>query len=236
MPPAVAFETRRIVLSAWRAVEAQHLVSTSSLVDTNEEQRVLEALLETSKPAVPPAAAHLHWLLFTPYRYRPPPGGSRLRGPHAPGVLYAADQIRTACAELGYWRWRHLLDSPSLSAIPQRQQTVFQVALRGTSIDCREPPLSRQRRQWVDRNDYTACQRLAQRAREQQVALIRYESVRDPQHGGCVGVLDPAAFSHPAPRALETWLLGVTRDRVTWVRSDPLRVERHEFLPARDWA
>lgn len=235
MPRAVAFETRRSSLTAWRAVEAQHLVSTASLVDTLAEQQVLETLLESSKPRVPAQSKHLHWLLFTPFRYAPPPGGSRFRGRHDPGVLYAADEIRTACAELGYWRWRHLLDSPALTAMPQRPQTVFQIGLRGSTIDLREPPLVRQRRKWTDPHDYSATQRLATRARAQQIELIRYESVRDPQHAGCVAVLDAVAFGHPAPLAQETWLLHVKRERVTWVRSNPLRLERYEFVAATDW-
>jgi hypothetical protein len=69
----------------WRAVEAQHVVSTMALVDSIEEQHVLERLLDDTKPAIPAAAAHLHWLLFTPFRYPPPPGGSRFRGPNDPG-------------------------------------------------------------------------------------------------------------------------------------------------------
>jgi hypothetical protein len=235
MPRAVAFKTRRSSLTAWRAVEAQHLVSTSLLVDTLAEQEVLETLLEGSKPPVPAQLKDLHWLLFTPFRYAPPPGGSRFRGPHDPGVLYAADEIRTACAELGYWRWRHLLDSPTLAAMPQRPQTVFQIGLRGSTIDLREPPLARQRRKWIDPRDYSATQRLAVRARAQQIDLIRYESVRDPKHAGCVAVLDAAAFSHPSPVAHETWLLSISRDRVTWVRSNPLRVDRYEFVVATDW-
>ena len=239
MPPAAASnfknKARRSSLVAWRAVEAQHLVSTALLVDTLAEQQVLEKLLEGSKPPVPLLSLHLHWLLFTPFRYAPPPGGSRFRGPHDPGVLYAADEIRTACAELGYWRWRHLLDSPALTAMPQRPQTVFQVGVRGSMIDLRKPPWARQRRKWTDPHNYSACQRLAIRARTQGTQLIRYESVRDPQHGGCVAVLVPAAFTHPAPLAQETWLLSVTRDRVTWVRSDPLRLERHEFVASIDW-
>lgn len=226
---------QRASFLAWRAVEAQHLVSTAPLVDTLAEQYVLEKLLEASKPPVPTAAAHLHWLLFTPFRYAPPPGGSRFRGPHDPGVLYAADGIRTACAELGYWRWRHLLESPELTSMPQRPQTVFQIGLKGSAIDLRKPPLARQRRRWTDPHDYSACQRLAVRARAQNIEMIRYESVRDPQHDGCVATLTPAAFARPAPLAQETWLLGVTRERVTWVRSDPLRPQRYEFAVAQDW-
>jgi hypothetical protein len=51
-------------------VEAQHVVSTMRLVDSAAEQDLLEQLLEGSKPALPPAARPLHYLLATPFRYR----------------------------------------------------------------------------------------------------------------------------------------------------------------------
>ena len=113
-----------------------------ALVDTVAEQAVLERLVEASKPPVPRDVARLglHWLLFTPFRYPPPPGGSRFRGPNDPGVFYGAEQPRTACAEVGYWRWRHLRDSPGLKAMPARPQTVFRVPVSGSAIDLREPP------------------------------------------------------------------------------------------------
>ena len=98
----------------WRAVEAQHIVSTLRLVDTLDEQRVLEDILESTKPAVPAAAAKLDYLLFTPFRY-PSPVASRFRALGDPGVFYGAESVRTACAELGYWRWRFLTDSAGLT-------------------------------------------------------------------------------------------------------------------------
>lgn len=229
MPRADAFEARASALNAWRAVEAQHLVSTRALVDTLAEQARLEEILETSKPRLPASMARLHWLLATPFRYAPPPGGSRFRGRNDAGVFYAADEIRTACAELGYWRWRHLLESPQLASIPLRPQTVFKAALAGNSIDLRRPPWLRQRAKWVHPSDYAACQDLAVRARAASIAMLRYESVRDLERGGCVAVLDAAAFSRPKPVEQETWMLSVDRERVTWARSDVLRPARHEF-------
>src|SRR5437868_2918739 len=112
-------------------------VSTMPLVDSLEEQAVLEAVLDAGKPAVPPDARHLHYLIFTPFRYPPSPWGSRFRGGQDPGVFYGADAIRTACAELGYWRWRFLLDSPALPRIDARPQTLFQVSVRtdGGALD-----------------------------------------------------------------------------------------------------
>ena len=53
----------------WRLVEAQHRVSTMKLVDSPHEQETLEELLDATKPPVPDECSHLHWLLFTPFRY-----------------------------------------------------------------------------------------------------------------------------------------------------------------------
>lgn len=221
-------ERRRHAL--WRAVEAQHVASTMALVDSIDEQHVLEWLLDEAKPPVPAAAAHLHWLLFTPFRYPPPPGGSRFRGPNDPGVFYGADEVRTACAELGYWRWRHLQDTPALAAMPTKPQTVFRVRIDAPIVDLREPPFLRDRARWTDAHDYSACQHFARTARDAGVGAIRYESVRDPQHAACGAVLSPAAFARPTPVEQQTWLLSVTRERVVWQRTQVLRTDEHEFV------
>jgi hypothetical protein len=219
----------------WRAVEAQHVVSTMALVDSIEEQHVLERLLDDTKPAIPAAAAHLHWLLFTPFRYPPPPGGSRFRGPNDPGVFYGADAIRTACAELGYWRWRHLLDSPALNAMPTKPQTVFRVKIKIDAVDLRAKPFARDRRHWTDASDYSRCQVFGRTARAAGVGAIRYESVRDPKHDACCAVLTPAAFASANPLEQQTWMLSVARDRVIWQRTHVLDVEEHEFA-ASQWS
>lgn len=199
------------------------------LVDTLEEQLVLERLLDASKPPIPARATRLHDLLFTPFRYAPPTGGSRFRGLVDPGVFYGADAVRTACAELGYWRWRHLRDSPAMTAMPARPQTVFRAAVASTAVDLRAPPFVRDRAAWTSPADYDACQRFAAVARAAGVGAIRYESVRDPEHGGCAAVLDWRAFSRSAPTDAQTWILSVTRERVVWQRSDARRREAFEF-------
>lgn len=217
-----------VALELWRAVEAQHHVSTMVLVNTLDEQYLLEQILDGSKPPLPAGCNQLHWLLFTPFRYPPLPSGSRFRAPHDPGVFYGADERRTACAELGYWRWRFLMDS-RLDALEPLQQTLFSAAVAGSCIDLREPPHVRQRAAWTDPHDYHACQRFAREAREQAIAIIRYESVRDPQHAGCAAVLAPAAFARNAPLASQTWSLTVTRARVIWRRDSVFETEAFEF-------
>ncbi len=229
-PHAVASEAARFAGNAWRAVEAQHVASTMALVDSLDEQLVLENVLDDSKPPLAADTRHLDYLLFTPFRYAPPPGGSRFRGETDPGVFYCADEVRTACAELGYWRWRHLLDTPALAAMPSSSQTVFRVSLDVSAVDLRRPPFVADRVLWTDPHAYRSAQVFARTAREASVGAIRYESVRDPRHGGCCGVLHPDAFAKRAPLTQQTWVLSVFRERVVWQRSHVIGGETFEFL------
>ena len=177
---------------------------------------------------MPAGARHLHYLLFTPFRYAPPPGGSRFRGPTDPGVFYGADEVRTACAELGYWRWRHLArHAGARRDAGEAADGVSRGALPTHAVDLRAAPFDARSRA-VDasgrlRRVPAPC---ARAAREGGVGAIRYESVRDPQHGGCCAVLDPAAFARPTPLEQQTWMLSVTRERVVWQRTDVSRGRR----------
>ena len=206
-----------------------------ALVDSLDEQQVLERILDDAKPPVPTGARKLHWLLFTPFRYPPPPGGSRFRGPNDPGVFYGADEVRTACAELGYWRWRHLNESPALAAMPVKPQTVFRAQLATLAVDLRRPPFDAARRLWTDPDDYAACQALSRAAREGGVGAIRYESVRDPERAACGAVLAPQAFARVSPQEQQTWMLSVTRERVVWQRTGVAREQAFQFDGA-GWA
>src|SRR4029077_5018329 len=104
-PRALASEAHSYARQLWRVVESQHTASTMRLADSLEEQAVLEAILEASKPALPLYVAKLHYLLATPFRYRPHQG-SRFRAAFDPGVWYGAEVLRTALAEKSYWRLR----------------------------------------------------------------------------------------------------------------------------------
>ena len=218
-----------IALEVWRAVEAQHRIATMVLVDSVDEQALLERLLDASKPPLSIEQRSLHWLLFTPFRYPPLPSGSRFRAPNDPGVFYAADERRSACAELGYWRWRLLLDSPALNAIEPMPQIVFKTPLRGSAIDLRQQPYATERARWTHPRDYQACQNLAQQARAANIQIIRYESVRDPQHGGCAALLSHTGFAADAPTEHQTWMLAVQRARVVWQLDTIFAPDAFEF-------
>ena len=217
-PRAVASKAATATARLWRAVEAQHIASTLRLVDDLEEQRLLEDILEATKPAIPAPAKTLQYLLFTPFRY-PPQRGSRFRALDDPGVFYGAGTVRTACAELGYWRWRFLTDSKGLTNLGPAQQTLFQVGVKTLAVDLEKPPFARHAGLWQDPDDYRATQVFAKAARKVSIGLIQYRSVRDPEPGRCGAVLRPDAFSSPNPTApQQTWLLTVTKEFAIWQR------------------
>jgi hypothetical protein len=228
-PHAVGSEASRATRRLWRAVEAQHIASTLRLVANVEEQMILEKVLEKSKPAIPSEAADLHYLLATPFRYASPIG-SRFRAPADPGVWYGAEKERTACAELGFWRWRFLMDSGGLQSLGPSPQTVFRAAITANMIDLTEAPFKKSRSQWTDPRDYAASQRLARLAREANVDAIRYESVRDPEHAGAVAVLRPSCFKPRQPLEQRIWLLTVRPEGATWQRES----QSYEFM-AKNW-
>lgn len=219
-PRALASEARTYARTLWRVVEAQHTASTMRLADSLEEQALLETVLEDSKPQLPPAARRLHYLLATPFRYRPY-HGSRFRAALEAGVWYGAEALRTALAEKSYWRLRFLLDSPATPALKPVPHTAFQAAVRTrAALDLTRPPLARERALWTDRTSYADTQVLAAAARAAQLQIIRYESVRDPEHAACAAVLDPAVFGRGKPRAQETWFIAASRERVRCARDE----------------
>lgn len=204
----------------WRGVEAQHRVATLRLVDSLADQAELERLLEASKPPLPPAARGLHYLLATPFRYRSP-HPSRFRSPGDPGVWYGAKERHTACAEVGYWRWRFLMDSAGLrDGELVTEHTFFQAQVRGPVVDLTRVPWSQSAEAWQQRDDYSACQAMARAVRQGSKAQwIRYASVR--RTGGlCGAVLAPTSLSLPEPHRLQTWVCKVTATQALMLHDD----------------
>ena len=229
-PRAVASEAAPLRFDLWRAVEAQHVVSTMALVDTLDEQHVLERMLDDGKPPVPDGA-----------------GALALPAVHAVSLSAAAGRLALSRAERPrrvLWRRRgaHRLRRARLlalaasarrrrrcTAMPAQAADGVSRQARDDAVDLRAAPFVRDRAAWTAPDDYAACQRFGVAAREAGVGAIRYESVRDPQHGGCCAVLTPERVRAPAPLEQQTWMLSVSRERVVWQRTHVLRARRYEF-------
>lgn len=165
---ALASEARPAKGVIWRVVEDQYRASTRKLVDTLEEHDLLEALLDQDKPPYPVEAEGLHYLLKTPFRYHPPPPfGSRFRRPAA-GNGYFTDPKTSAPP----WPNSPTGASNSFATRPPRcyppGRTAHRVlhALRHRApIDLTRAPLNKDRRRWINPEDYSDTQALADRAR-----------------------------------------------------------------------
>ena len=208
-PAALSSEARALSGTCWRLVEAQHHVSTLKLVDSVDEQRVLEDLIERTKPAVPPECRGLHYLLATPFRYGAVyPTGSRFRrAGHSEGVFYASETPVTAAAEIAFYRLLFFAESPDTPwpANPA-EYTAFSVRYASKrAIDLTKGKLAARKARWMHPSDYGHCQVLADAARATKVEIIRYASVRDPQHGINLALLTCTAFARPRPIAQQTW-------------------------------
>ena len=218
-PPALSSEAAAWRGRVWRMVEQQHVAATMKLVDDRDEQDLLEQLLDAAKPALPAPAADLHVLLATPLRYPPRHGGSRFRSAADPGVFYGAQTLRTAAAELGYWRWRFLLDAVALERLGPVAHTAFRVEITTRAVDLRAPPFDVDAALWRHSSDYAPTQQLARVARAAGIGAIVYRSVRDPQPAWCLALLDAAGFASTRPEPQrQTWYLAVTRDEIVWRR------------------
>lgn len=208
-PAALSSSRRTLTGECWRLVEAQNKVSTLKLVDSLDEQDLLERLIEGTKPPVPNECRGLHFLLSTPFRYDAPyPAGSRFRrAGMTPGVYYAAESVHTAVAELSFYRLLFFAESPDTPWPANPNEHTAFCAAYGTDqgLDLTAPPLDRDTAAWAHPTHYEPCQTLAETARQAGIQAIRYASVRDPDKGVCLALLTCAAFREPKPTTFQTW-------------------------------
>lgn len=223
-------EIRPLRQSPWRVVEAQHQVSTRKLVDTLEEQALLEELIDGAKPP-DPTRGRLHYLLATPFRYPPLRHGSRFRAPTEPGVWYGSQALRTAFAESAYYRLLFLEGTHARLDALSVQLTAFTVRVRTDhGVDLAAPPFAAFRDVIASPVDYAESQALGRDMREAGVEVFRFPSARDREDGINVGVLKARAFGVAKPRELQTWHCTATRRRVEFVRL----VERAAYVFPRE--
>jgi len=215
---------RRLAGRAWRVVEAQHVLSTRKLVDSVEDQRILEDLLETVKPPLPDGCERLHWLLATPFRYRPLRHGSRFARRDEPSLWYGSARLSTALAETAYYRLVFLEGTDADLGAVTHDLSAFRAAWRSPrAVDLCRPPFDLHREDLSSPTDCSASRELGAAMRADGVEAFRYPSARDPARGTNVGLFTPRAFARDVPEAAETWHAVTTRGRVEFLRRDGVR-------------
>jgi hypothetical protein len=178
------------------------------LTDNSADQKLLEQLIDRTKPPIPAECKHLDFLMFTPFRYAPYPKGSRFRRAGlTDGVFYAAHGPETAIAEICFYRLLFFSESPKTKwPSDAGEYTAFACEYgTGRGIDLNRVPFVTQRDLWMHLTDFSACQELADIARSEGIDAIIYESVRDPKHGSNIAILTCRVFTSTAPIARLTW-------------------------------
>lgn len=222
-------EIRELRLVPWRAVEAQHQLSTRKLVASAEEQIVLEELIESAKP---PDHTHgrWHYLLSTPFRYPPLRQGTRFGTRHERGIWYGSETRETAFADVAYYRLVFLEGTRADLGVVSTPLTVFRAKARSSrGVDLTAPPFHSHHRAIASSVRYAPAQALGAAMRAAGVELFRYPSARDPRDGVNVGAFTPDVFGRSKPRDLETWQCIATREVVELAKRDYFGREVYTF-------
>jgi hypothetical protein len=226
---AASSEVRALAASPWRVVEAQHQVATRKLVDSDEEQAVLEDVLDRYKPPLR-TGERLHYLLSTPFRYPPLRHGSRFGTRRERGIWYGAESLKAAFAEVAYYRLLFLEGTRADLGLVETDLTVFQARVRTRhGLDLTRPAFRRCRDELASKTSYAATQPLGAAMREAGVEAFRYESARDLEGGKNVGVFTPRAFATKRPRSFQTWRCVARRDLVELSKRDYAKRTVHRF-------
>ncbi len=203
-----------------RVVESQAQVATMVLVDTLDEQAVLEGLLEESKPPPPVDAARYHYLIMTPFRYPPLEYGSRFGSKDRSGIYYGSLAMATALAECAYYRllfWSGMQSPPPNERL-MSEHTSFVVNVHTAhGVALEQPPFAEHTREISDPQHYRASQLLGGAMRDAGVAAFTYVSARDPQGGLNIAIYTPKAIRSRKPLQERLWDCITAADSVAFV-------------------
>lgn len=228
---------RPLMLKAWRAVEAQLVVATRKIVDSLEEQRILEQLIaESERPGSRSVdGVELHDLLAAPFRDPPLRHGSRFGRPSERGLWYGSETERTAFAEVSYYRLVFLAGTAAdLSPLMVELATYRTAVHTERGVDLTIPPFERWQGVLASKTDYAPTQALGVAMRRDGVEAFRYISARDVEGGVNVALFSPRAFAARRPRTLHAWICVATHAGVELFGKDPLG-RRSFYFPRLDF-
>lgn len=194
--------------SPWRVVEAQHVIATRKLVDSDEEQAILEDLIEKAKPPAPydQDCESYHYLLWTPFRYPPLKHGSRFGTPDRRGLWYGSRSIETAFAEKAYYTLLLRAGSSADFGIFEVTITAFSVPVRTRACaDLTKPPFDRFEDELSSPRSYLASQQVGSGLMDRKTEVICFRSARCPNRGVNVAITTLTAFQKKKPTDFSTW-------------------------------
>ncbi len=204
----------------FRVAESQQKIATNTLVDTLEEQRILEEMLDQVKPNIPQDCELLDYLIYTPFRYPPLKYGSRFGKKIHPSIFYGSKTIHAAFAELAYYRFVYY---DGMMKAPSKQQKVTQhtsfsvEAHTSRGVELNEPPFDKHKRKLSDPTTYSDSQKIGEEMREKKIEVFTYFSARAKNEVN-VGIFNCKAIQNFTPNELKHWSC-ITRDKSVTIRS-----------------
>lgn len=220
-----------------RVVEAQFRNSTRKLVDSDEEQAVLEELLDSrAKMPVPAGFEHLHYLLSTPFRHPPLRHGSRFGTRRERGILYGARELPTAFAEVAYYRLLFLEGSSAGLAPLSVELTAFSFGIGAArALDLSREPFRRFEDRISSKVSYAESQKLGAAMREDGIEASLFVSARAEGRALNLAVFENV-FRPSRPSDEQRWSCFASRERVEFRagrllgRGERLAFDRAQFL------
>lgn len=217
--------------TAWRIVESQEMTATRKLVDSLEEQIILEDLIEGEKPFIPLEYLKYHPLLYTPFRYPPLKYGSRFGKKIEPSLWYGSLELNTAFCEKAFYLFNFLNASDATFGIVSPQFTTFSAQVKSSKgIQLTKSAFSQYRSLISKPNSYKASQTLGAAMRHAEIQAFTYYSARDKK-GTNIGVFTPNAFlyKHPEESSFQSWQCFATNELIEFSRINAMSHEAKKY-------
>jgi len=222
----------RLQATAWRLVEAQYVTATRKLVDSLDEQEILEELIESTKPPISKEFFGLHPLLYTSFRYPPLKYGSRFGTRYQHSLWYGSLELSTSMAEKAYYQFNFLRASKADFGIVELWLTAFSVDIKtARGVQLTKPPFTEYQPTISSPTTYQISQQLGSAMRKANIEAFNYQSARDPKQGVNMALFTPKVFArkNPNEQSLQSWQCVATDKRVEFIRSSAMTAETQSF-------
>lgn len=218
--------------TAWRIVESQEISATRKLVDSLEEQDILEEMIESNKPPLNNDHHNLHPLLYTPFRYPPLQFGSRFGNKIEPALWYGSLKLTTAMFEKAFYKFNFLRASEAQFNIVEERLTAFSTRIKtDKGIKLTASPFAEYTPIISSPTSYDSSQMLGSAMRNADVKAFIFKSARDLNKENNIALFTAAAFSQKKPdeSSFQSWQCIAHNHTIEFVRTSSIYPERHYF-------
>ena len=210
-----------------RIVESQQQIATTRIVDSLEEQAILESLLEATKPPLLAHSEHLHYLFSTPFRYPPLKHGSRFGSRFYPSLLYGSQSVETVLIECSYYRflfWNGMRVPPKSKKFITEHTLFAGRYYSEQGLLLQNMPFSEHSKLLRDVANYSDTQAFGLAMREAGIEAFEYSSARDSNKGVNIALFTANALIVNEPLYKSQWICSTTANNVRFVSRDDNKV------------